>query len=153
VALRWKPERPLIPAFVVLVLAQGELLLLIPPFPAPVVALGAMVTIAAIVISNTFWDTILQQHIPAQALSRVSSYDWMGSLIFQPIAFAAIGPLSVALGIETTLVLAAAIGVAVNAGVLLVPSVRRLRRLEGEPRVQRAEVAAAAGEPTEAPLS
>jgi MFS family permease len=153
VSLRWKPARPLVPGFGLMILAQLQLLLLIPPFGAPVLAIGSMITIAAIVISNTFWDTMLQQHIPAQALSRVSSYDWMGSLIFQPIAFVAIGPLSEAIGIEATLVVAASIGVVVNAGVLLVPSVRRLRRLEGESRVQRAEVAAAAGEPTEPPLS
>jgi MFS family permease len=152
VSLRWKPARPLVPGFGLMILAQLQLLLLIPPFGAPVLAIGSMITIAAIVISNTFWDTMLQQHIPAQALSRVSSYDWMGSLLFQPIAFAAIGPLSEEIGIEATLVVAAAIGVVVNAGVLLVPSVRRLRRLEGESRVQRAEVAAAAGDPTESPL-
>ena len=63
-ALRWKPERPLIPAFLVMLVAQVELLLLIPPFPALIVAAGAFVTIAAIVISNTLWDTMLQQHIP-----------------------------------------------------------------------------------------
>lgn len=152
-SLRWRPARPLVPGFLLMILAQFQLLLLIPPFPAPVVAVGAMITLAAIVISNTFWDTMLQQHIPAQALSRVSSYDWMGSLIFQPVAFAAIGPLSEVIGIEWTLLVATAIGVAVNAAVLLVPSVRRLRRLDGAPSVHRAEVNAAAGEPTEPPLT
>jgi MFS family permease len=153
VALRWKPARPLVPGFGLMVLAQIQLLLLIPPFPAPVLAIGSMITIAAIVISNTFWDTMLQQHIPAQVLSRVSSYDWMGSLIFQPLAFAAVGPLSEVIGVEATLVVAATIGVVVNAGVLLVPSVRRLRRLEGEAWIQRTDVPTAAGEPTEPPLS
>jgi hypothetical protein len=77
----------------------------------------------------------------------------MGSLIFQPIAFAAIGPLSQVIGIERTLLVATAIGVTVNAGVLLVPSVRRLRRLAGETSVHRAELSAAAGDPTEPPLA
>jgi MFS family permease len=153
VSLRWKPARPLVPGFLLMILAQVQLVLLIPPFPTPILALGALITIAAIVISNTFWDTMLQQRIPPHALSRVSSYDWMGSLILQPIAFASIGPLSEVIGIERTLVVAAAIGVAVNAGVLLVPSVRRLRRLEGPPASHRAEVTAAAGEATEPPLT
>jgi MFS family permease len=153
VSLRWKPARPLVPGFLLMILAQIQLLLLIPPFPAPVLALGTLITIAAIVISNTFWDTMLQQHIPAQALSRVSSYDWMGSLILQPIAFATLGPLSEVIGIEWTLALAATIGVTVNAGVLLVPSVRRLRRLEGPAATHRAGVTAAAGEATEPPLT
>jgi MFS family permease len=153
ISLRWKPPRPLVPGFLLMVVAQLQLLLLIPPFPAPVVALGAMLTLGAIVISNTFWDTMLQQHIPPQALSRVSSYDWMGSLIFQPVAFAAIGPLSEVIGIQSTLLVAAVVGVAVNAGVLLVPSVRQLRRLEGPPATHRAGVTAAAGEATEPPLT
>jgi MFS family permease len=153
VALRWKPTRPLVPGFLLMILAQVQLVLLIPPFPTPVLAIGTMITIAAIVISNAFWDTMLQQHIPAQALSRVSSYDWMGSLVFQPVAFAAIGPLSEVIGIEWTLLVATAIGVAVNAGVLLVPSVRRLRRLEGPAATHRAGVTAAAGEATEPPLT
>jgi MFS family permease len=152
VSLRWRPNRPLVAGFLLMILAQVELLLLIPPFPAPAVAIGAMLTIAGIVISNTFWDTMLQQHIPPEALSRVSSYDWMGSLIFQPIAFAAVGPLSEQIGIEWTLLLAAAIGVTVNAGVLLVPSVRRLRRLDEEPGRSLAS-ATASGEPTEPRLT
>jgi MFS family permease len=153
VSLRWRPARPLVPGFGLMILAQLQLLLLVPPFAAPVLAIGSMITFAAIVISNSFWDTMLQQHIPAQALSRVSSYDWMGSLILQPIAFAAIGPLTEVIGVEWTLLVAAAIGVAVNAGVLLVPSVRRLRRLDGAPSTHRAGVTAAAGEPTEPPLT
>ena len=75
ISLRWKPRHPLVPGFGLMVLATIQLFLLIPPFPAPVVAFGSMLTIGAIVVSNTFWDTMLQQHIPQAALSRVSSYD------------------------------------------------------------------------------
>lgn len=153
VSLRWKPRRPLVAGFLLMILSTIQLLLLIPPFPAPVVALGAMLTIGAIVVSNTFWDTMLQQHIPREALSRVSSYDWMVSLIFQPLAFAAVGPLSEAVGRVETLLLAAAIGIAANTSVLLVPSVRHLARREGEPAAPPAEDAAAAGEATEPPLA
>jgi MFS family permease len=150
-SLRWRPERPLLVGFLLMILAQLPLVLLIPPFPALIVGAGYLITFAAIVISNTFWDTALQQRIPAHALSRVSSYDWMGSLTLQPIAYAAIGPLSEAIGIDWALLVATAIGVAANAGVLLVPSVRGLRRLEGGADVHRTLVAPT-GEPTEPPL-
>ncbi len=152
-ALRWKPDRPLVPAFLVLLVAQVELLLLIPPFPALIVAAGAFVTIAAIVISNTLWDTMLQQHIPPGAISRVSGYDWMFSLIFQPIAFAAVGPVSEAIGVTQTLLACTALGLAANSLVLLVPSVRNLRRLEGPAAHEPMPVAAGAGDPTEPPLA
>ncbi len=153
VALRWKPDRPLIPAFLVMLLAQLELLLLIPPFPALVVAMGAFVTIAAIVISNTLWDTMLQQHIPRDALSRVSSYDWMVSLIFQPLAFAAVGPLSERFGVTQTLVGAVVIGLVANSAVLLVPSVRNLRRREGPSPMEPPDAASGTADPTEPPLA
>lgn len=153
VALRWKPDRPLIPAFLLMLLAQVELLLLIPPLPALAVAGGAFLTIAAIVISNTFWDTMIQQHIPRQAISRVSGYDWMFSLVFQPIAFVAVGPLSEAIGITQTLLVATAMGLAVNGAVLLVPGVRNLRRVDASMPDERAEAASAAGDPTEPPLA
>ncbi len=130
ISLRWKPSRPLVPGFLLMAAATVELLLLIPPFPAPVVALGAMVTIAGVVISNAFWDTMLQQHIPQALLGRVSSFDWMMSLTLQPIAYAAVGPMSEAIGLTDTLLIAAGIGIVANLGVLLVPSVRRLRRRE-----------------------
>ncbi|HEX6140143.1 MAG TPA: MFS transporter [Candidatus Limnocylindria bacterium] len=130
VSLRWRPRRPLVPGFLLMAVATVQLLLLIPPLPAPVVAAGSLVTYSAIVLSNTFWDTMLQQHIPREALSRVSSYDWMVSLVFQPLSFAAVGPLSEAIGVETTLLLAAGLGIAANALVLLVPGVRRLERVD-----------------------
>lgn len=152
ISLRWKPRRPLVPAFAVMALATIQLLFLVPPLPLPVVTLGAMVAIAGIVISNTFWDTMLQQHIPPGVLSRVSSYDWMVSLIFQPVAFAAVGPMSESIGLPETLLVAAGIGIAANTAVLLVPSVRNLPRREGPAATPEPETAAAAGEPTGPPL-
>ena len=153
VALRWKPDRPLIPAFVVMLLAQVELLLLVPPFPVLVVAMGAFVTIAAIVISNTLWDTMLQQHIPRDAISRVSGYDWMVSLVFQPLAFAAIGPFSERVGVEQTLIACTVLGLVANSVVLLVPSVRNLRRVEQTNVQEPMGAAAGAGDPTDPPLA
>jgi len=149
IGLRWKPRRPLVPAFAVMALATIQLLFLVPPFPVAVIAVGAMVAFAGIVMSNAFWDTMLQQHIPQAALGRVSSYDWMASLLLQPIAFAAVGPMSEAIGIGQTLLLAAGLGIVANTTVLLVPSVRGLTRREGSPGepVMSADVAAAAARP------
>jgi predicted MFS family arabinose efflux permease len=153
ISLRWKPRRPLVPGFGLMALATIQLFLLIPPFPAPIVAFGSMLTIGAMVVSNAFWDTMLQQHIPQEALSRVSSYDWMVSLVFQPIAFAAVGPLSEAIGVDQTLLLAASIGIAVNLLILTVPSVRGLERREGPSTAASPGVASAAAEATEPPLA
>jgi MFS family permease len=153
VALRWKPDRPLIPAFLVMLLAQIELLLLVPPFPVLIVAMGAFVTISAIVISNTLWDTMIQQHIPREAISRVSSYDWMVSLVFQPLAFAAVGPISEEIGVQETLLACTALGLIANSVVLLVPSVRNLRRVDDSVVQEPIGAATGAGDPTDPPLA
>ena len=36
-------------------------------------------------VFNTLWETTLQQHIPPPSLSRVSAYDWFGSLLCEPV--------------------------------------------------------------------
>jgi MFS family permease len=146
-ALRWKPRRPLVPGFALMALATIQLLALIPPLPVAAIAVASTVTIGAIVLSNAFWDTMLQQHIPAGSLGRVSSYDWMVSLMFQPIAFAAVGPISEAVGITPTLALAAGIGIVANLGVLLVPQVRQLARREGEAAVATRPIGVEATDP------
>jgi hypothetical protein len=136
VALRWKPVRPLAVGFLVMLVAASRTLALIPPLPVLMIALAALATFAAITISNTLWETVLQQRIPQASLSRVSSYDWMVSLVFQPVAFVLVGPLAAAIGEVPTLLLATAIGLAANGGVLLVPGVRNMRRLDLDPSVE-----------------
>ncbi|MGH2488014.1 MAG: MFS transporter [Candidatus Limnocylindria bacterium] len=135
VALRWKPPRPLVVGFLVMLVAASRNLALIPPVPVLWIAISAMVTFAAITISNTLWETVLQQRIPQASLSRVSSYDWMVSLVFQPVAFVLVGPLAGAIGEVPTLILATAIGLAANLGVLLVPGVRNMRRMDQDASV------------------
>jgi hypothetical protein len=83
---------------------------------------------AALSFSNTLWETALQEHVPAQALSRVSAYDSMGSLVFVPLGYALAGPAAQAIGLDRTLWLMSATLAVATAAVLCVPSVRRLRR-------------------------
>jgi MFS family permease len=133
VALRWKPARPLAVGFALMLIGATRTLALIPPLPVLAIAVAALATLVAISISNTLWETVLQQRIPQESLSRVSSYDWMVSLAFQPIAFVVVGPLADTIGEVPTLLLASAIGLAANFGALLVPSIRDMRRLETDP--------------------
>jgi MFS family permease len=135
IALRWKPARPLVVSSLVMLLAATRSLSLIPPLGVAAIALSAAATLVAIIVSNTLWETVLQQRVPQASLSRVSSYDWMVSLVFQPIAFAVVGPLAAAIGEDTTLILAAVIGVVANLAALLVPGIRNMRRLEGDAAV------------------
>ena len=103
VMVRVHPRRPLV------VSALGSV-----PFALPLacIALGAGTAViavcagvagAALSVGDTLWETTLQQQVPADVLSRVSSYDWLGSLAFVPLGYAAAGTLGVALGIRTAL--------------------------------------------------
>src|SRR6266508_6707598 len=69
----------------------------------------------------------------ALPISRVSAYDWMGSLIFAPVGFALAGPTAGWLGIKATLLLAAGILIGSNLAIVAVPSVRAVRRRPSEP--------------------
>jgi hypothetical protein len=128
VALRWKPPRPLRASFGIGPLIYVPLLLLVPPLPVWALAVADFGAIFSVILGNTLWDTTVQQQVPQESLSRVNSYDWMVSLIFQPIAFAVVGPLTLAVGEAQTLLFAFILGTGANLLVLAVPGVRNLRR-------------------------
>jgi hypothetical protein len=84
---------------------------------------GALFT-AGIVI----WGTLLQTHVPGGLLGRVTSLDWFVSTSLVPVSFALTGPVSGAIGVQTTLVLAGVIACSVTLSFLYVPGVRDLER-------------------------
>jgi len=98
VALRVRPERPLVVAFVGYSLGALPLLALTPPLPLAAIAAAYLVYQLGIVYGNALWETILQREIPADRLSRVDSFDWLVSICFLPIGQAAAGPLADAIG-------------------------------------------------------
>jgi hypothetical protein len=76
----------------------------------------------------TLWEVSLQEHIPGEALSRVSSFDYLSSTLLMPIGTAVAGPLATTLGTHATLLGMSAIGIACALGFLALPSVRSLPR-------------------------
>ncbi len=126
VGVKWRPARPLL---------VGLLLSL--AWPVQVVAF-ALATPLALVFALSFaagfgfslfgvwWETALVRNVPASALSRVSSYDWMGSLALLPLGFALAGPLAAAFGARTVLGIGSALAFAMLALALLPRSTREL---------------------------
>jgi MFS family permease len=131
--LRWRPRRPLVPGYVVLFAIPLALLSLVPPLPLPLLMLGSALFTFSIVVGNTFWSTMEQQHVPNEVLGRVDSVSWMASLVFMPIGYVVTGPVAEAIGVRETLLAAAAIGVVSTVGALSARSVRELERLEERP--------------------
>lgn len=126
-ALRLRPARPLAVGFLLTTLTALPLLALVGPLPVLLIAGALLLSVAGSQLANTWWYTMLQQHVPEHARSRVSSYDWLVSLVFQPLGSMAAGPLAVAIGSPMTLIGAAGIAVAANLGVLAVRDVREVR--------------------------
>jgi len=130
-ALRLRPRRPLLVAFVLSLLTALEPAALIPPLPALGIAGATVLGVTALTIANTLWLTALQENIPSAVLSRVSAYELMVSSVLMPLGYVLAGPLADSLGLDATLALASALIVAASVGVVLVPGVRRLTRKAG----------------------
>jgi len=125
-ALRLRPRRPLLTGFLIMAAVSLPPLALVGPLPVLLIAGASMLSLISIELANTWWYTMLQQHVPDHARSRVSSYDWLVSLVFQPLGFLLAGPLA-GISLTWTLLGAAALGLVGNYGVLLVRSVREVR--------------------------
>lgn len=85
----------------------------------------------------TLWEVSLQEHVPGEALSRVSSFDYLAATALMPVGTAVAGPVAAALGTQTTLLAMSAVGVACALAFLAVPEVRTLPR-RGDPAVEAA---------------
>lgn len=125
-AIRLRFKRPLV-ASMLFVLPAGLLLAALAiPLPVILIAVVSFAGGVGFAIGDTLWSTALQRNVPEHALSRISSFDWFGSVALNPIGYAVIGPLAAAIGTSETLAIAAVLNLATSVGVVLVPSVRSL---------------------------
>lgn len=109
------------------VLGIPMLMLGLDPATAPLVV-AMFVAGAGTEIFGVGWSTALHEHIPEAALSRVSSYDALGSFVAMPIGTLAYGVLADHFDVSTVLVVSAVVYVAIALGTLLARSVRDLER-------------------------
>jgi MFS family permease len=126
IAARAAPSRPLVFVAGMEALFALPLAFLAVPAPAALLAVGAFVSGLGVTTGESVWESTLQRHIPGESLSRVSSYDWFGSLAFYPLGLVLWGPLAGAIGLGTSLWLAFAVFIAAIGAVLCVPDVWQL---------------------------
>lgn len=135
-AYRWTPHRPLV----------GVLLLPLPyaaVFAAIAVDAGTVVLLALAALagcgsamSDVLWETTLQQHVAAGALSRVASLDMLISFVSVPAGQLAAPALALAVGAPAVV----AAGSIVCVLVLVAPLVSAdVRRLTPEPAPEQAQ--------------
>lgn len=128
IAMRVKPRRPILAA----------VLITVPTIPLPWLLLGTRAPLALVIAASflmgvafdffgVLWNTTMQREVAPEALSRVSSYDAMGSLMFGPIGLLLAGPATVWFGVHRALIGCWALLFVVAAAGLASPGVRGLR--------------------------
>ena len=77
---------------------------------------------------GVWWETALAQRIPPQLLSRVSAWDWMGSLALLPVGYLLAGPVGDAFGDVRVLEVGGLVGIGLMTAALLPRSTRSMTR-------------------------
>jgi MFS family permease len=129
IGFRWRPHRPILAASALVLLWPAALCLFALGAPLLLVAAVFILAGAGFALFEVWWQTALAQHIPPHALSRVSSYDWMGSLALLPLGYLLAGPIGEALGETDVLLAGGLLGLGVSALAVAIPDVWRLRAL------------------------
>jgi MFS family permease len=128
--LRFRPRRPLLVGCAAAAFTAPGMLLLALEAPVPLIALAYLATGIGIEFLAVLWDVALQENVPQEALSRVYSYDALGSFVLVPIGFMAAGPIADAIGRDATFFGSVALVLVVVAGMLSIRDVRQLERHE-----------------------
>jgi MFS family permease len=136
VMLRVHPRRPLLVANLSALVFALPLFFVAARSAVIVIALTAFLAGAFIAVFSVQWTTTMQREIPAHVLSRVSAYDWFGSLVILPLGMALAGPVASKIGIKTTLIGCGVLIILLILITLLVPSVVRLTAPTREEAVQ-----------------
>jgi MFS family permease len=126
VAMRLRPAFPLR-------VAAAATFGFLPPFfllafraPLWLLVTAMLATGVCVDIFEVLWDTSLQNHVPNEALSRIASYDMLGSFVLGPACLVLVGPLADAIGVRATLLGASVLLTLATVVPLLTRAVRTL---------------------------
>jgi MFS family permease len=131
VMLRYRPRRMLLVASLSVPAEAVFLFALAVPVSVPLLAACSLLAGGCLTVFGVNWSTTMQQEIPPEMLSRISSYDVLGSLALAPVGAAVAGPLASVFGIPAVLTAGGILVVLLTVAVLFVPEVRQLQRRVG----------------------
>jgi predicted MFS family arabinose efflux permease len=94
----WRPRFPMRAAMLAIILWPAAAVLYAVGATLWLVVPAMLIGGGGIALFDVWWMTALAERIPADKLSRVSSYDWMVSLALLPLGYVLAGPLASALG-------------------------------------------------------
>ena len=126
VAMRMRPARPLVVAIAASVGLGLTPLLVGLKLQLAFILVGSFVSGIGVAAFTSLFDTVLQRNIPAELLSRVSAYNWLGAIALSPVGYALAGPAASAVGTSSVLIFGAVWMVATTLPLLLVGEIRRL---------------------------
>jgi MFS family permease len=133
VMTRFRPRRILLAAMLSVPVFSVLLFALAVPLPVPLDIAASFLAGGCLEVFAVSWATTLQQEIPPEKLSRVSSYDALGNYALTPVGTAIAGPLAATFGTPAVLATGGAIVVLLPILVLLVPEVRHMQRNTPDP--------------------
>ena len=70
----------------------------------------AFIAEAGIAVLIVIWFTAMQRLVPGELLGRVTSLDWMITILGAPVSFLIVGPLAAAFGADAVLIVAGVVG-------------------------------------------
>lgn len=126
IATRVRPRRPMV--LVTVLFQPGTVFVAMLALPAsfPWIVVASIALGVSFSVIGVLWDTLLQTHVPGDMLSRVASYDALGSLAAVPVATALVGSVVATIGVQTTLEVAAVVMLVSGLGPLVVRDVWRI---------------------------
>jgi MFS family permease len=127
---RWRPRRPMFTGLLIGAFWPVQIGLFAAGPPFAVLYPGTVLAGLGIGVFAVWWETALAQRIPAHLLSRVSAWDWMGSLALLPLGYLLAGPLGSVLGGAAVLGCGGVIGTVALLLAIVPASTRGLTRLD-----------------------
>ncbi|WP_017585051.1 MFS transporter [Nocardiopsis ganjiahuensis] len=129
-AARWQPRRALFYGTALVTLQTLPFFVMAGPSPVVPLLFAAMFAGGmAVEQFSVAWEVSLQENVPPERLSRVYSYDALGSFVAMPVGQIAIGPVAEAIGPGRSLLIVSGLTLAATLAAVATRSVRSLRRL------------------------
>lgn len=128
-----RPKRMLAVAVASLSVFALLLFALAVPLSVPLVVAAAVLAGICLEIFSVCWMTTMQQEIPADILSRISSYYAIGGYALAPACVVVAAPLASFFGTSAVLTFGGLIIAALTTVVLSVPEIRNMRRRPPDP--------------------
>jgi MFS family permease len=122
------PHRPLTVMYICWAIGMGMTTFFGVVANVPQAMLVSFIAEGSIAVLIVIWFTAMQRLVPSDLLGRVSSLDWMITILGAPVSFLVVGPLAAAFGADAVLVAAGVLGAAATVVFMFMPGARTPER-------------------------